>query len=115
MPTMTMNGPVLSTDHLSPDTCGQLDRWCETIDLCRQDFSQCPTLMAATDYGWLVFCTEDQTGMPDDLARCIKWARKRGHTHILFDANGDRTAELPELGGPTVLTPLTSKGHKPRS
>jgi hypothetical protein len=108
-----VNMPTISTDHLTATTCAQLDNWCATIDLSRRNFSQCPTLMAATDYGWLIYCTEETDHLPLDLVQCFEWADNNGYNYILFDADGDQIAELANHGGPAPLIPRTKKGRKP--
>jgi hypothetical protein len=106
--------PVISTTHLTSETCDQLDRWCETIDLSRRTLSKCPTLIGPTDYGWLVYCTEDTNELPEDLVQCIEWARQKDHSYVLFDADGDEIEELPDLGGPAARIPSTLEGRPSR-
>lgn len=86
---------VLSTAHLSPDTNVMLDTWCSTIDLSRKKVSETPTLMGATDYGWIVYALEDRdNSIPDDLWACMEYARKHHSDYILFDRDAIETEEL---------------------
>lgn len=97
----------LSTAHLSAETCRQMDVWCETIDLGRREFSKAPTLMGATDYGWFCYCRDerdDSLEIPDDLWACMEFARGKGASYLLFDADADELDELPNLGGPDGLS-----------
>ena len=89
----------LSTAHLSPATRRQLDEWCASIDLGRQDHSfsagSLPTLMAASDHGWFVFVCEDPADLPDDLERCLNYANNEDCAYVVFDADGPVDTSLP--------------------
>ena len=111
----------LSTTHLSADTCKDLDAWCRTIDLNRKAFSQSPTLLGATDYGWIIYCTEasvveEDATLPADMLACMKYAREQGCEFLLFDADAEEIDDLPDLGGPGghVAETLTESGFPDR-
>jgi hypothetical protein len=87
----------LSTAHLTPASRLRMDQWCGAIDLSRRSLSPDgpPTLMAASDYGWFVYVTDDTEGLPADLADCIEYARNEDCAYILFDADAPEDTSMP--------------------
>ena len=90
----------LSTGHLTRETGLILDDWCRHIDLDRKILVSThdggpPTLMAASDFGWIVYCTEETDEFPEDLMRCLNFARAADCDHVIFDADGPEEDSLP--------------------
>jgi hypothetical protein len=106
-PFTTFTTAFLSTAHLSPETCAQLDEWCRAIDLDRRrEYSKAPLMVGATDTGWFVnACVEERGPIPRDLWHCMRFVQRHGCDIIQFDSEGDEADGLPNLGGPRRLEP----------
>ena len=111
----------VTTGHLCPATCKQLDAWSGLIDFsnpvtpirCRPgwparakiDTELLPVVMAGTEFGWLVWCagaaslTADGV-IPADLLTCLAVGDRFGVDFVLFDAEADECDAMPWGGGP---------------
>lgn len=92
---------MLSTAHLSPQTCNHY--------LPKAPFSA----FEKGDVGWFVYATDDPPAdLPEDLAQCIAHAREQGCAWLMFDCFYDLIEALPDYteqwsqsGGIPEMTP----------
>ena len=96
----------ISSGHLTLDTWTWLD--VQFGDDSLRDPRNCVAGELAggrTRYGWFVYAAENPlSGVPDDLARILAEARKRGADYVLFDCDA-----VPDQGFP-VLHPDFANG-----
>lgn len=96
----------VSTGHLCPATCKQLDAWAASINLVDRAANDMllPLFMAGTEFGWLVRCSGvsvlTEPEIPDDLMACLVVGSRFGVDFVLFDADADECAVMPWGGGP---------------
>ena len=83
----------LSTDHISATAQEYLRRQ----GLANAISKRGDAMVAATGYGWFVYCLEDIDEIfPADLLAVLDWARKtHGVDYVLFDQDWEPTADLP--------------------
>lgn len=79
----TMTIPVLSTEHLKPET----RVWLTTTEdiLC----AHCEEIL-------FVFIPDDPPNMPVDLVTVFDWVREAGYAWVRFDEAGDYIPDLPK-------------------
>lgn len=70
---------VLSTAHLTPETCN---------DWLPFSVGSHP-VWEKGDYGWFVYVSEEPGDIPTDLEGCIHYARYIGVEWIMFDRDAD--------------------------
>ncbi|GIM94373.1 hypothetical protein Ato02nite_061660 [Paractinoplanes toevensis] len=91
----------LSTAHLQPQTCDELDSY--------------PGVIAyQTTYGWLMYAPQDATGLarahdwPPELLPIMKLAREHDCAYVLFDGDADQSylLEVFDWSTPPDPTPF---------
>lgn len=76
---------VLSTGHLTPQTCN--------VYLPSAPFSA----FEKGDVGWFVYATDDPPeDLPADLRQCITYARQLGCAWLMFDCHYELIKGLPD-------------------
>lgn len=76
----------ISTGHLSPETVTILDKHA----------SKWPVAGWSGVHGWIIYAHDERPDdCPDDLWRCIEYARAHGAGYVRFDSDADRVDDLP--------------------
>ena len=89
----------VSSGHLTPGTWTWLDTQFGDDSL-RDPVNHVAGQLAGgrTRYGWFVYAAENfESGVPDDLARILAEARKRGADYVLFDCDAVPDQRFPVL------------------
>ena len=48
-------------------------------------------------YGWLIWAEAEPAGFPEDLQRCMDYAKAHGCAYLRLDCDGDHEEELPRF------------------
>jgi len=79
---------TISTGHISLETADRISAGDDDL----------PWILNWSEYGWLVLChdiTGDDLDFPQDLQRCMDFARSRDCEWLRLDMDGDQIDELP--------------------
>lgn len=93
-PKWVMTVPVLSTGHLTPETCKGIEE-----DASNSTFEIYGFYAVTFDTGWMFYNTEDiemleEMDLPEDLYNLMVWAYNNDHEWVRVDSAGDRIDDL---------------------